>query len=382
MRRRNFRRLLALGLLLTAGTLVLAGGRAASAATGSDHYRQTNLVSDLANPPGGPPAHVDSNLVNPWGIATGPTTPLWVSDNGAGVSTVYNGAGQTVRPPVAIPAPQGSPPGSTGTPTAVVFNVTPDDFPVSENGSAGKALFIWATEDGTIAGWSPSVDANNAIIAVDNSQHPTADNGAVYKGLALANFGGAYYLYATNFRAGTVDVFDATFHQVHLPGSFIDPFIPAGFAPFGIQAISGNLYVTYAKQDAEKHDDVAGPGNGFVDVFSPSGRLAGRFASQGPLNSPWGVVVAPAGFGRFSNDILVGNFGDGRITAYSRPIGVSGMLVGQLQDPTGQPLAIHGLWGLLAGNGSAGSNINAVYFAAGIDHESHGLFGALTAATP
>lgn len=372
MLRRQIRWLAAAALLLAMAVPAFAGSGPARADDGTSRYRQTNLVSDVSNPPGGPARHMDRNLVNPWGIATGPTTPIWISDNNAGVSTVYNGDGQTQRPPVTIPAP-GSPTG--GTPTGVVFNPT-DDFSVSAHSKTGKAVFIFATEDGTIAGWSPAVDSNNAIIAVDNSTKPTVANGAVYKGLALASSEGKNYLYATNFRAGTVDVFDRTFTQVNVGGEFkfSDPNIPSGFAPFNIRLTGGDLYVTYAKQNAEKHDDVAGPGDGFIDIFEPGGRLERRFASRGSLNSPWGLAVAPDDFGQFGGHLLVGNFGDGRITGFDR----NGRSDGQLKNLNGQVLSIPGLWGLRVGNGGSGGDQNTVYFTAGIDDESHGLFGSLS----
>ena len=327
---------------------------------------QTNLVADVQ----GQAATPDANLVNAWGIVHGPTTPFWISDNGAGVSTLYNGSGQLfpVGNPlvVTIPPPAGSDPGTTATPTGIVFNGS-TDFVVSEGSTSAASLFIFATEDGTISGWTNKVDVGAAILTVDNST-----SGAVYKGLALASNGSANSLYATNFNAGRIDVFDAHFGPATPSGSFADPNIPAGFAPFGIAEIGGNLYVTYAKQDDQKHDDVKGAGNGFVDVFSAGGVLIDRFATRGTLNSPWGIVQAPAGFGTLGNAILIGNFGDGHITAFDQ----SGKLLGQLTD--GQKiLAIDGLWGLEFGNGSTGGDANTLYFTAGPDEEMHGLFGML-----
>ena len=328
-------------------------------------YLQHNLVSDL-------PAladRVDSNLVNPWGIAFGPTTPFWIADNHAGVSSVYDGNGVQTRTAVAIPGPAGS--AAPGAPTGIVFNAT-TDFALTP-GQPAKYLF--ATEDGTIAGWN---SGTAAVLKVDLSAL-----GTVYKGLALGNNGGKNYLYAANFSAGRVDVFDANFAPVALAGSFTDPNLPAGFAPFNIQNVVGQLYVTYALQDATHHDDVSGPGNGFVNVFDTSGQLLQRFASRGPFNSPWAVVLAPAGFGGFGGALLVGNFGDGRINAFNP---ATGAWLGTIQDASGAALSIQGLWGLTFGNGAQGGDTHTLYFTAGIagsgSVEDHGLFGSLTPTAP
>ena len=328
-------------------------------------YKVTNLVSDLP----GMAAVTDPDLVNPWGISFSPTGPFWLSDNGTGLSTLYNGAGTKQSLIVAIPPPIGST--DTGTPTGQVFNPTPD-FAVSEGAKSGKSAFLFASEDGTISGWSPGVDFLHAIVAVDNSA-----SGAVYKGLALDHVGTANFLYAANFRAGRIDVFDKNFKPAMLAGVFQDKHIPAGYAPFNVQNISGFLVVTYAKQNAEKHDDVAGAGHGFVDMYLSNGRLVSRLASRGPLNSPWGVALAPAGFGRFSHALLIGNFGDGRINAYDTR---EGEFLGQLRGPNEKPLAIDGLWGLSFGNGHAAGDIDKLYFTAGISHEQHGLFGSIQSA--
>jgi uncharacterized protein (TIGR03118 family) len=278
----------------------------------------------------------DPNLKNPWGLAANPTGPWWVSDNGTGVSTLYNGSGTKLGLTVTIPP---SPTSTTGgTPTGIVFNGS-SDFVVSQAGKSGAGRFIFATEDGTIAGWNPQVDGTHAVLAVDNS-----GLGAVYKGLALASSGGHAYIYATNFNSVKVDVFDTNFApHTFSANQFTDPNLPAGFAPFGIAKISGLLFVTYAKQDAAKHDDVKGPGNGFIDVFDTSGDLLGHIASGGPgglkeLNSPWGIALAPKGFGQFGGDLLVGNFGDGHINAFKiqfTPDGFSGQFVVHLRGLKG-----------------------------------------------
>jgi len=329
-------------------------------------YTRVNLVSDIA----GVARFADSHLVNPWGLAFGPTTPFWVADNNGNVATVYNGRGQAfpvVSPlVVTIPAP-GSPTG--GTPTGLVFNGT-GQFVISSNTKSGSPPFLFSSEDGTILGWSPAVSPTSAVIAKDNS-----GSGAVYKGLAIAATPKGNFLYVTNFHAGMVEVYDKDFHQVN---TFTDPNVDMNFAPFGIQNIGGQLFVTFALQELpDKHDDHAGPGNGFVDVFATDGSLLRRFASHGTLNSPWGLALAPEGFGKFSRDLLVGNFGDGRINAFH--VG-SGEFQGQLTDPEGNPLTINGLWALQFGNGSRnGGSHHTLFFTAGIADESHGLFGFINA---
>jgi uncharacterized protein (TIGR03118 family) len=334
-------------------------------------FQQTNLVSDGAVPA----VTIDPNLVNPWGLAASSGSPWWISDNNAGVSTLYNGnTGAKLGLTVAIPSPTGP---TGGTPTGIVFNGSSTNFLV--NGTGTAAHFIFATEDGTIAAWNSGTEA---VLKVDNS-----GSGAVYKGLALATSGGNTYLYATNFNSGKVDVFDTSFApHTFSANQFTDHHLPAGFAPFGISSIDGLLFVTYAKQNAAKHDDVAGQGLGFVDVFTTSGHLVERMASRGPLNSPWGLAVAPSSFGRFSGDILVGNFGDGRISAYKWTDNGEFRFDGQLKDASGHPIVIDGLWGLGVGNNN-GSNgglagpSTTLFFTAGINGEADGLFGSLTATT-
>src|SRR5438445_2749619 len=285
--RAPFRRLRIYAIVAVATAVVVSAVTGARAVAGTDQgrsYRQVNLVSDIAGVAG----VTDANLVTPWGLVHSPTSPWWISDNGTGVSTLYDGSGQPF--PVGSPLVVTIPPaagGSSAAPTGVIFNGT-SDFVVGGGGTAASALFIFATEDGTISGWAPQVDLHNAILKVDNSANPSAGNGTVYKGLALGTASGANFLYATNFRAGRVDVFDHEFNPVST-FSFSDPAIPAGFAPFGIANIGNSLYVTYAEQNAEKHDDVAGPGNGFVDVYSTTGVLLQRLVSHGALNSPWGL---------------------------------------------------------------------------------------------
>jgi uncharacterized protein (TIGR03118 family) len=259
-----------------------------------------------------------------------------------------------------------------GTPTGLVFNssTNPKDF-MLPGGNSAAAVFLFVTEDGTILGWNPTINPTNAIIAVDNS-----GTGAVYKGLAISTTSAGSFLYVTNFHAGTVEMYDSTFKLVK---TFTDPNVDANFAPFGIQNINGTLFVTFAMQLLpDKHDDQAGLGNGFVDTFGLDGTMMGRFASHGTLNSPWGLAQAPSNFGLFSGDILVGNFGDGRITAFD----TSGNFKGQFFDPQGNLLAINGLWSLQFGSGAANNApTNELFFTAGLADESHGLFGFIVSGT-
>jgi uncharacterized protein (TIGR03118 family) len=344
--------------------------------TGS--FLQTNLVADLP----GMAMNTDPNLVNPWGIALSPTGPFWISDNGTGVSTLYNGSGMPF--PVGMPLVVTVPPpsnmmGTMASPTGIVFNGT-NDFMVSSgtmmSSRTGPAAFIFATEDGTISGWNPSVDPTHAILEVDNLNTMT---GPVFKGLAMGSNMMGNFLFATDFRTGTVDVFDRNFKKTTLAGNFSDPMIPKNFAPFGIQNIGGNLFVTYAMQNMSKHDDVAGLGNGFVDVFNTNGVLLQRLASGGMLNSPWGLAMAPSNFGAASNDLLVGNFGDGHVNVFNP---TTGAFIGQLSTPTGTPITIDGLWGLTFGNGGTAGSTNTLFFTAGPNGETHGLFGSLTVTAP
>ena len=349
--------------------LALPGAALAKSNSGSPgFYLQTNLVSDLA----GVAQFTDRDLVNPWGLVHGPATPWWVADNGTGVSTLYTGQGVKVPLTVTVPVPAGSPAGTTAAPTGVIFNGN-GGFNVSENGKSFSSLFIFDTEDGTISGWNPNfVDRTHAVLAVDRSN---VGKGAVYKGLAIGSNASGTFIFATNFRFGRVEMFDSNFNLV---GSFTDHRLPQSFAPFGIQNIGGNLYVTFAKRNGAKHDDVAGPGNGFVDVFDTSGNLIRRLIARGSLNSPWGLALAPANFGQFSNDLLVGNFGDGHINVFDPNTGAA---LGSLQNNGGAPIQNDGLWSLQFGNGAAAGATNELFFTAGIDGEAHGLFGKIQSET-
>jgi len=329
----------------------------------------------------------DPNLLNPWGLTTSPTSPFWVADNGAGVSTLYNTAGTRQSLVVSIPAPN-DPLGNGGTPTGAVFNIAASPlkaFQISGVAADGKtpitapALFLFATEDGTILGWNPAVNpvgdakpqSTHAIIAVDHSM-----GGAVYKGMAIAtDVLGTPRLYVTNFHSGTVEVYDTGFAPATPLGAFADPHLPRNYAPFNIALVGGRLLVTFAVQDADKHDDVAGMGHGIVDTFDLGGQSFQRLIQHGQLNSPWGVAVAPVSFGTLAGSLLIGNFGNGHINAYNP---TTGEFIDKLRDSGGQAIVIDGLWSLRVGNGGNGGKTDTVYFTAGPNDEQDGLFGSLT----
>jgi uncharacterized protein (TIGR03118 family) len=377
-----------------AALVAAVGMTNAPRASAAPRFIETDLVSDIA----GRAANLDSNLVNPWGIDIGPNGQIRVSDNGSGFSTIYSPTGVSLRPRITIP------PAGSGNPTGIVANHT-SDFVVMSAGKSGRARFIFDSEDGSISAWTPDVDSVNAITVLS-----TPD--AVYKGIAIDGTATGHFLYAANFRAGTVDVFDGHFAPVHMQGAFSDTTLPDGYAPFDIVNVRGKLYVAYAKQDGAKHDDVPGAGFGYINVFDANGKLLRRLVSQGPLNAPWGMVLAPEGFMSEDNAaLLVGNFGDGMINAFSPG---TGHFLGALQDTSGKAISISGLWGLALTGGSAddedgnsqggddenwqgqggnsqgedgnsqgedgnsqGEGARTLYFAAGIESEAHGLLGAL-----
>jgi uncharacterized protein (TIGR03118 family) len=347
-------------------SMVVVSGTAAWAEGHSDHdkhfYQQHNLVSDgfvSAD-------HTDPNMINAWGVAFNPFGFVWIADNGSGVSTLYDGDGQSQSLVVSIPSAGNV---TAGNPTGIVYNGS-SGFVVSNGTTSGPSRFLFANEDGAISGWAPNVILSQAISAIDNSS-----NGAVYKGLALSAGNNGNLLYAADFHNNLIDVFDSTLKPVPLAiGAFFDPSLPAGFAPFGLQAINGDIYVTYAKQDANKHDDVKGKGLGFVNVFDPNGRLIKRFASGGKLNAPWGIALAPASFGRFGGRLLIANFGDGRINAYDQ---TTGKFVGPMESADHKPIQIEGLWGIAFGNGFQNQSVDSLFFAAGPGDEEHGLYGRI-----
>jgi uncharacterized protein (TIGR03118 family) len=325
-----------------------------AASARADTYSWTNFRSDIA----GVAQHTDSNLVNPWGMAVpSPNGPIWVSDNGTGVSTLYNEDGTARSLVVTIPTSKQN--RGTGNPTGVVFNGT-QFFQVTKNGTSAPARFIFVSEDGSISGWNPTVDPTNAIIAVDNGTNRGVDH-AVYKSATLGVANDHNFLFVSNFHTGHVETYDESFHQVS-PNGFVDPNLPAGYAPFGIRNFNGEIFVTYALQDHARHDDVACPGCGFVNVFDTSGNFLRRLISNGNLNAPWGLALVEG------SNLWVGNFGDGLINNYDP---VSGNFIETLMRADGTPLQFDGLWDLLPlGSG--------VYFTAGIADEAHGLFGIIT----
>ena len=348
-------------------------------------YKQINLVSDIQglaqNPPNG---QADAQLVNPWGLIASPTSPWWVSDNNAGVSTLYDGQGVKEGLVVNIPSPVD---GVPGTPTGVVFSGAAG-FTFQAKGTKAGAAFIFVTEDGTIVAWGPGINPNDlpndAFVVVDNSSNPTAAMGAVYKGATIAQMttGGPFFLYVANIRSARIEVYDTNFNLVNLSDdnyghAFLDREIPEGFAPFNVQEVNGNLYVTYAKQNATKHDDLDFPGLGFVDKFSLKGKLLQRLKHGPWLNAPWGVALAPANFGFFSNHLLIGNAGSGQIAVYDVD---SGRFDGLLRDASGHAIQNDRLWALRFGNDHSSGPSNWLYFTAGISDEAHGLFGFLVTA--
>ena len=333
-----------------------------SAAPAFAQYKQTNLVSNIP----GLAAVTDPQLVNPWGMASSGTSPWWVSDNGTGVSTLYNGnTGAKQGLVVTIPPEAGGTPPSA--PTGLVFNNTAD-FLLSPGGP--KANFIFSTENGTIAAW------NSGTSAV--TMRDLSGQGSEFKGLAIGSANSASFLYATDFANGAVQVFNGSFTPTSASGGFVDPNAISGYAPFGIKNLGGKIYVTYAQQGAGG-DENHGAGLGYVDVFDTNGNLIQRVATGGTLDAPWGLAIAPSDFGAFGNDLLVGNFGDGRINAFD-PITYA--FLGQLLDDQGNPISIDGLWDLGVGNGANGGSPSAVFFTAGINEEQDGLFGELRMPEP
>jgi len=360
LKRKRLRGVIVAPLAVALVTALAATGSAAPA----NSYRVTNLVSDVP----GEAAHLDPNLVNAWGLAASSTSPWWVADNGTDVSTLYMGDGNAVPLVVQV----------EGAPTGLVFNGGPN-FVVSDGqGNSGPSRFMFSTESGTIRGWNPNVPppppSTQSFVVVDRS-----DVEAIYKGLAIASTPSGDFLYATDFHNARVDVFDGEFNLVTPPGAFTDRKIKKGFAPFGIQTIGDHIFVTYAKQDESGEDDVAGHGLGFVDMFDTSGNLVERVATRDDLNAPWGIALAPATFGRFGGDLLIGNFGDGRINAYEAMRNGHFEHRGRLRGPDGKALTIDGLWALGFGNGAAAGPTDTLFFTAGPDDESHGLFGKIEA---
>lgn len=343
--------------VLTVSTAALATPSGASVSP--NRFQRLNLIADTH----GKARITDPHLVNAWGLAATPTSPLWVSDNGADVSTVYTGATGTGNPPmrrmvVSIPG---------GAPTGVVFNPT-SRFVLSRQGKSGPATFIFAGEHGNISAWNHSGNPTKAVLVAHTPN-------SVYKGLTRVTMHGRSFLLAANFHLDRVDVFNSRFVRVSRPSAFQGRGIPRGYAPFNVSTLGGRVYVTYAKQDAAKVDDMAGPGHGFVNVFSQSGRFLRSLVRRGALNSPWGLAIAPRAFGAFAGDLLIGNFGNGRIHVVNRK---TGHVLATLLNGRGKPISIDGLWGLRPGNGTFGRRSDVV-FSAGPGGEAHGLVGILRA---
>jgi uncharacterized protein (TIGR03118 family) len=345
-------------------TLASCGGGGSGSNNAISPIQSSFTVTALVSDGVAPAAHTDVNLKNPWGVAFNPNGFAWVADNGTNVATLYDGNGVPQSLVVTIPSGKNG----SASPTGIVFNGT-QSFTVTENGKSGVAAFIFAGEGSTITAWAPVVGPTNAFVMYDDGT-----GGAVYKGLALAAQNGNNFLYATDFHNNKIDVFNTSFTKVAMPGAFVDPAIPAGFAPFGIQAIGSNLFVTYAMQDAARHDDVAGAGLGMVDVFDTAGNLRQHFATGGPLNAPWGIAQAPGNFGLMSGAILIGNFGDGTINAFNAS---SGQSMGPLKGPSGSPLVEPGLWGIAFGNNLSNQPSNTLFFAAGPNNEANGVYGRI-----
>jgi uncharacterized protein (TIGR03118 family) len=364
------RRRLARRPLCAAAALAVVGGMAAVPVVGSSAqadeagFQQTNLVSNRV---GVPAQFHDPALKNAWGMSASPTSPMWVSNNNDDSTTLYTeqilGLKVTLPGNIAKVAIEG------GAPTGQVFNTGDFLAHSADRKTSQKANFIFASENGTITAWAFGLDNSTAHIEVDNGAN------AVYKGLAIATSGANTYLYAANFRSGRVEVYNTDYKPVALTGLFTDFTLPNGYAPFNIQELGGKLYVTYAQQNDQLHDDISGPGHGFIDVFNTDGTLVGRLVSRGALDSPWGLAIAPAGFGRFGGALLVGNFGDGRINAYNATTGAH---LGTLRVADEKPIMIDGLWGLRFGNGTS-FKTNELVFSAGPNGEQDGLLGTITA---
>ncbi|MEO8422892.1 MAG: TIGR03118 family protein [Actinomycetota bacterium] len=346
-----------------AATSASRGSTAGPGERAANAYKLRRLVADQA----GHAAATDPNLVNAWGLAAGPTTPWWVNAADSDVSTLYDGTGAIL--PLVVDV--------TGGPTGLVFNGG-TNFVVSNGSASGPSLFLFSTEGGTVDGWNPGVPppspSTSSFEVADRSSED-----ANYKGLAIASTVDGDFLYATDFHNAQVDMFDDAFSLVSTSSTFVDPGIPDGYGPFGIQAIGDTIFVTYAKQDADAEDEVVGSGRGFVDAFDTDGTFVGRVATRHRLNAPWGLAMAPADFGRFSGALLVGNFGDGQIHAFRPRVNGSYRPVGVLRNRHGRVVSIDGLWAIAFGNGDAAGPSNALYFTAGPDDETHGLFGRITA---
>jgi uncharacterized protein (TIGR03118 family) len=371
-----------LGMVCALTVAACGGGGSGGAAAppAAMGFTDTALVSN-SNTVVGTALTIDANLQNPWGIAFAPGSPFWISDNNNNLSTLYTGIGTnetqgvTGSPNVGVAIPA-SAAGVAANPTGQVYNGN-GGFMITTSMGQESALFIFDGEGGTIAAWAKDSGAT-AVTAYDDGV-ANAGNHAVYKGLAIGTVGGATFLYATDLHNNKVDVFDTNFSKpAAMQGKFVDPNIPAGFAPFGIAALNGNLYVTFAKQDSAMHDEIAGAGLGYVDIFDFSGNLISQFASAGPLNAPWGLALAPAGFGSLQGDVLIGNFGDGMINIFSPNGTALANAEGPLMSSAGQPFVFPGLWSLVFGNGDSDKPVTTLFYTAGFADQTDGVFGGIT----
>lgn len=332
----------------------------------TNQYQVTNLVSSTS----GVAPVTDPNLVNPWGLARSSGGPWWVSDNNSGLSTLYKGTGAIV--PLVVTVPSADPNLSMkGSPTGIVFNGS-TGFAIGPN---APAFFIYVTEDGTISGWNPTINKTKAIVVV--RQKKSVFKGASIATINNAKYGTQSYLYVADFSRRQIEIFNSNFQRVKwLEQSFDQDDTPEGFAPFNVQNLGGNLFVTYAKQDSSLQNEIDGPGLGFVRVYSPTGQRLMQL-ERGPwMNAPWGIAIAPSDFGPYSHDILVGNFGSGWIAVFDPE---TGMFLDYLRNKTGSLVWIDGLWALSPGNDAAAGMATTLYFSAGSNHEQGGLFGSLAA---
>lgn len=335
--------------------LLLAGAAPASAVP----FNVTNLVSDDQS--ANTAQTTDPDLVNAWGVSYAPTGPFWVSDNGTGVTTLYSvnpASNATTKLGLTVSIP------GDGSITGQTFN------PGVGSGAFNSDLFVFVSEDGTVSGWRGSLGTTAEVLQLGSEAN-------VYKGTTTATVGGHSYLYSANFRAGTIDILKGDAGAPDLAGKFQDPNVPSGYAPFNVQNLDGTIYVTYAQQDSEKSDEVAGAGLGFVDAYDTNGNFLGRIASNGSLDAPWALALAPDSFGSIAGDLLVGNFGDGTINIFD--LGTD-TFVGLLMGTDGNPIAIDGLWALIVGNGGPAGSGDKLYFSAGPNEEGHGLFGVISPA--
>jgi uncharacterized protein (TIGR03118 family) len=364
-----------------------SSGSSSAASTGSQQtstvFTDTALVADKSEVVASAKT-VDANLQNPWGIAVATGLPFWIADNNSNLTTLYSGAGDketqeitgSSSTGIAIPA---SAAGVPANPTGQVYNGT-GSFLIATSKGQESALFLFDGEGGTIAGWA--MDSGSTTVTAYDDGIANGANHAVYKGLALGTVNGATFLYATDLHNNKVDVFDTNFSKpADMQGKFVDPTIPQGFVPFGISAVNNQLYVTYAMQDTAKHDEVAGAGMGYVDVFDLSGNFVSRFASAGALNAPWGIAVAPSGWGSIAGDVLIGNFGDGKINVFKTNGTQLATSVGSLKGSGGQAFAFPGLWSLVFGNGDSDKPLKTLFYTAGFASQTDGVFGTITPST-